>query len=51
MFKGGEAFVPYMFVMEADMKVSCFHFPKEGDEDSMKQYLTAVYARILSGSL
>ena len=51
MFTGGVALVPYMFVLGADMKVSCFHFPKEGDEDSMKQYLSVVYARILSGSL
>ena len=51
MFTGGEAIVPYMFVLSADMMVSCFYFPKEGDDDSMKQYLTSVYARILSGSL
>ena len=51
MFKGGEAIVPYMFVLGHDMKVSCFHFPEEGNEELMKLYVTSILSRIAKGSL
>ena len=51
MFKGGEIYVPYMFVPGPEMIISCFHFPKEGNTEMMKQYLNSVNARLLSGSL
>jgi len=51
MFKGGEALKPYLFVLGPDMKVSCFHFPDEGNEELMKLYVTSILARILKGNI